>query len=147
MKGKFYIFFTLLFFLVATGCATTKTVIPDLGKNKTKITLKPGEFRIVKTITGEASCPFLFWIDVPPQFKSSTGINAPILAFDLGDPNLHKLAMKDLHSKHDLKGKPQILHNILEEWSIANYLGLFAILKVTITAEVIEFTGRREGST
>lgn len=142
MKGKIYVFMALLFILAASGCATTKTVMPNLGKNKAKITLNPGEFRVVKTITGEASCPFLFWIDLPSSVKSYAGINFPLLSFDLGDPHLHHLAMKDLHSKHDLKGKSQILHNILEEWSVANYLGLFAILKITITAEVIEFTGK-----
>jgi hypothetical protein len=47
--------------------------------------------------------------------------------------------MEDMHRKHDLVGKPQVLHNFVEEWSLANYLGLFAIQRVTITAEVIEF--------
>ena len=64
----------------------------------------------------------------------------PVIAFQLGKPNLHEQVMRDLHSHHDLQGKPQILHNFLEEYTLANYLGLFAILKLTISAEVIEFT-------
>ena len=61
-------------------------------------------------------------------------------AFALGNAALKVRAMQDLHSKHDLTGKPQVLHNFVEEWSIANYLGLFAIMRLSITAEVIEFT-------
>ena len=52
--------------------------------------------------------------------------------------------MQDLYSKHDLQGKPQVLHNINEEWSVASYLGLFAILKVSVMAEIIEFKDQEE---
>ena len=43
----------------------------------------------------------------------------------------------------DIQGKRRVLHNIMEELTVANYLGLFAILDVTISAEVIEFTGSK----
>ncbi len=42
-----------------------------------------------------------------------------------------------LHSEHDLLGKPQIPHNFLEEWSLANDLGLFAVKRLTITADAL----------
>lgn len=130
--------------LALAGCATKKLSMPDHGKNKAEITLKPGEFRLVKTVRGDASCPFLFWVDIPTSFESKAGIDVPFISFELGDTNLHELAMKDLHSQHDLRGKPQILYNFIEEWTLANYLGLFAVVKVSITAEVIEFIGERE---
>ena len=117
---------------------------PNHGKNKAEIVLKPGEFRIVKAVRGEASCPFLFWIDIPSAIESKVGIDMPLITFALGNSNLRELAMRDLHSKHDLLGKPQILHNFIEEWTIANYLGIFAVVKVSISAEVIEFTEDKE---
>jgi hypothetical protein len=40
-----------------------------------------------------------------------------------------------------MRGKPQLLHNVVEEWTVANYLGLYAVLRVSISADVIEFTG------
>ena len=130
------------------GCASSMAIAPNLGKNKAKITLNPREFRVVKTVIGEASSPYLFWIDLPSSIQSQFAYSSveakptPLVSFELGNRNLHQLAMKDLLSKHDLRGKPQILHNILEEWTLANYLGLFAILRVKISAEVIEFIGK-----
>jgi hypothetical protein len=63
-----------------------------------------------------------------------------VISFELGKPNLHARAMRNMLNQHDLRGKPQILHNLMEEWTLANYLGLYAILKLSISAEVIEFT-------
>ncbi len=134
----------LLVFLMLSGCASSKMGAPNHGKNKAEIVLKPGEFRIVKAVRGEASCPFLFWIDIPSAIESKAGIDMPLITFALGNSNLRELAMRDLHSKHDLLGKPQILHNFIEEWTIANYLGIFAVVKVSISAEVIEFTEDKE---
>lgn len=137
---KFWCIVLVVILFGLSGCATNETIIPDLGKSKAEIILSPGKFRVIKTVSGEASSSFLFWIDIPLSFEEKLGIDIPLIAFDLGDPKLHEQAMRDLHSKHDLRGKPQILHNFLEEWTLANYLGLFAIVKVEITAEVIEFT-------
>ena len=36
------------------------------------------------------------------------------------------------------------LHHFVEEWNRANYLGLFAVQRLTISAEVIEFLGVTE---
>ena len=134
----------ILAFLIVTGCSKDKSVKPELGKNKAEIILRPGEFQVVKTIHGEASTSFLFWIDITPALQSINQAPVPIISFQLGNPNLYERAMRDLHNQHDMQGKPQILHNFLEEWTLANYLGLFAILKLSISAEVIEFTKKSD---
>ena len=134
----------ILALLVVTGCSKDKSVKPNLGKNKAEIILRPGEFQVVKNIYGEASSSFLFWIDITPALQSLNQVPVPVISFQLGKPNLYERAMRDLHNKHDLQGKSQILHNFLEEWTLANYLGLFAILKLSISAEVIEFTERSD---
>lgn len=125
------------------GCANEKALDRDVYKIAPKLILKQGAFRVVRTVRGQASCPYFLYIDPPPAIKGAFGISAsaPALTFALGDSALKVRAMEDLHRKHDLLGKPQILHNFVEEWTLANYLGLFAIMRVTITAEVLEFTG------
>lgn len=50
----------ILVLLIVSGCNKDISIKPDLGKNKTEIILKPGEFRFVKTVHGEASTYFLF---------------------------------------------------------------------------------------
>ena len=116
----------------------------DVYRLKPKLVLNPGEFRVVRSVQGRASCPFFLYIDLPPSMRSALGFSAsgPPVAFALGDAALKVRAMEDLHRQHDLVGKPQVLHNFVEEWSVANYLGLFAIKRLTITAEVLEFLER-----
>ena len=132
----------MLALLAVSGCNKDKSVKPDLGKNKTEIILSPGEFQVVKTIHGQAATSFLFWIDFSPVLKSIDKASVPVISFQLDKSNIHERAMHDLHKQHDLQGKPQILHNFLEEWTLANYLGLYAIRKLSISAEVIEFIER-----
>ena len=144
MQRKIWVITTMLALLITTGCSKDKSIKPDLGKNKTEIILRPGEFRVVRTVQGEASTYFLFWVDISPALQSMNQAPVPVISFELGKPNLHQRAMRDLNSQHNLQGKPQILHNFMEEWTLANYLGLFAVLKLSISAEVIEFTRKSE---
>ena len=144
MTRKIWAITAMLALLITAGCNKDKSIKPDLGKNKTEIILRPGEFRVVKTIHGEASTYFLFWVDISPAMKAIGNSPVPVISFELGKPNLHQRAMRDLINQHDIQGKPQILHNFLEEWSLANYLGLFAILRLSISAEVIEFTKKSD---
>ena len=139
---KLWFVISILILVTASGCSNI-SVTNDPGKVETKIKLNPGEFKVVGAVKGEASCPYLFWIEIydPDRTKPSA---VPLFAIELGNPHLLELAMQDLYSKHDLQGKPQILHNVVEEWSVANYLGLFAIRKVTYLAEIIEFTDKEE---
>jgi hypothetical protein len=125
------------------GCAAYRGAAPELGRVKPKIQLYGNDFRRLRRVTGAASLPFLFWIDLPePLQRAAFGdlpYPLPVLAIALGDPSLRAQAMAALHRQHDLRGKPQILHNLIEEWTLANYLGLFAVLRVNISADVIEF--------
>jgi len=121
----------------AVGHSTPKITIPS----QPDFLLKPGTYQVVGRVEGYASCPFLFWIDIPQAWESQVGVSVPLLSFALGDIDLRTRAMADLHTKVEIQGKRRVLHNIMEEMTVANYLGLFAILDVTISAEVIEFTG------
>jgi hypothetical protein len=124
------------------GCTTEFALPRELGQVRPKLVLHPGSFQVVRTVTGRASAPALLYFDPPPGIKAALGIPAsqPAVSFGLGDMALRVRALRDLHQQHDLVGRPQVLHNFVEEWTVANYLGLFAIIRVTMTAEVLEFT-------
>lgn len=140
MISKLAAIIIVLALLTVSGCNKYKSVKADLGKSKKEILLKPGQFKLVKTIQGEASSSFLFWIDISPALQSINQSPVPVISFELGKPDLHARAMRNMLNQHDLRGKPQILHNLMEEWTLANYLGLYAVLKLSISAEVIEFS-------
>jgi hypothetical protein len=126
------------------GCATYHSGPLEVGRMKPKLQLSGADFRLVRRVTGEAETPFLFWIDIPDSIQKAAFENLanpiPVLTIALGDPRLRERAMAALHHQHDLRGKPQLLHNVVEEWSVANYLGLYAVLRVSISADVIELT-------
>ncbi|MBN1443582.1 MAG: hypothetical protein JXA90_12805 [Planctomycetes bacterium] len=105
-----------------------------------EVTLNQKNFRIVKShVEGEASCFHLFWLDHPERFVGLMYSTLPVVSIPLGDPDVYERAMADLHSKHDLLGKAQVLHNIHEEYVVTNYLWVFADVKLKVFADVIEF--------
>ena len=124
-----------------SGCAVGHPSPEFTSPSQPDFLLKPGTYEVVGRVEGRASCPFLFWVDIPQAWQSRVGVSIPLVSFALGDTDLRTQAMADLHSKVEIQGKRRVLHNIMEEITVANYLGLFAILDVTISAEVIEFTG------
>jgi hypothetical protein len=126
------------------GCATYSTAPLEVGVMKPKLLLSGDHFRLVRRVTGEAETSFLFWIDIPDTIQRAAFKNLatplPVLTIALGDPRLRERAMAALHRQYDMRGKPQLLNNVVEEWSVANYLGLYAVVRVSISADVIEFT-------
>ena len=101
--------------LLLAGCAS-EVLVPDVDKAKPKLVLNQGEFRVVRTVSGRASCPYLLYIDLPDSLLGAVGISSTVpVAFALGNAALHVRAMEDLHSKHDLLGKPQILQTQRDE--------------------------------
>jgi hypothetical protein len=132
--------------LVVSGCAiydSPKTTI-NKGWVKQKFILEEDNFRVVKAhVQGEASCPHILVINYPSYMIQDWGF--PVLTgIALGNPDIYERAMADLHSKHDLMGKAQQFHNIVEEWDITNYLGFYADFTLTISAEVIEFIDTKD---
>ena len=106
-----------------------------------KQTFPNGNFHVVREhVEGEASCAHLLYMQYPgwlqkvltPKVPYATGIA-------LGDSDLRERAMADLYTKHVFQGDTQQFNNIVEEWSISNYLGIYAEVKLKVTAEVIEF--------
>lgn len=101
-------------------------------------------FRIVKTdVQGTASCPYLFYFTAPhPMIAQILGFGNAGIA--LGNPDLYEQAMASLHEGHPIFEKSQQFHNVVEEWDVTSYFGVYAIVKLTLTADVVEFTGPKE---
>ena len=128
------------------GCASFATDSVDGALFKPKIILSEDNFSVVrKHVSGQASCRYLLWIAIPEWIQLAAGMPKPIpiISIAIDDPSLREQAMADLHRMHDLRGKPQILHNLMEEWTVAGYVGFYAVVRLTITAEVLEFAERK----
>ena len=135
----------LLALLLGLSACSAGHPSPDFTSTPTtEFELAPGTYQVVGRVEGHASCPYLFWIDMPDAWlERNYGFTVPLVSFPLGDTNLRTEAMADLHTKVDIRSQRRVLHNIMEEITVANYFGLFAILKVTVSAEVIEFMGNQ----
>lgn len=89
---------------------------------ETLVRLNEGNFRVVKTnIRGEST-----------GFSLLAGF-VPIV------PATYTQALNNLHEAADMEGKPAALVNVAQDATQLNLL-LFAIPRVTITADVVEFT-------
>jgi len=115
-----------------TGCCTYKHQ-SFWEVTKMKAELESNNFVVRKLgVQGTESCPFLFGI--------GGNLSFPVSGIPLGDPRLLKNAMMDFHRKADLKDKPAFLHNINVEWTKRGVPCFFLVRRVTITADVVEFT-------
>ena len=105
-------------FLFVTGCTSTGTL--PVG-SETRTDLSKNNYRVLKAnVRGTDKG---FWLLGFIPFVS---------------PN-YADAMKSLHEKVDMEGKPAALANVSKDRSYL-YLILFGIPKITVTADVIEFT-------
>jgi len=131
----------LAFCVVTGGCVWygPRRPFDSAGIVKKRVTLAKDNFRVAKShVEGEAWCGHIFFVQYPEALQSGLGFPSAT-GIPLGNPDLIERAMADLHSKYDIKGKAQTLHNIVEEWSYSNYAGLYGEVGVKITAEVVEF--------
>jgi hypothetical protein len=108
--------FSLCLFL--SGCAS-RGELPHTSDTKT--TLTKGNFRVIKTSARGTDTGFRLLCFLP------------VLSPTFAD------AMENLHSKVQMRGKATSLVNITQDKSEL-FLLLFSVPKITITADVIEFT-------
>jgi hypothetical protein len=106
-----------------------------------RIVLEGKNFKIAKSkIQASAACQYLF-----PSSGVAIGTPAgplqiiPPGGIALGDPNLYEQAYRKLREQAALEGKSAQIHNVTEEVTLTDYL-VIGDLKVTLTADVIEFT-------
>jgi len=104
-----------------------------------RVVLEGNNFKVAKSkLQASASCQYLF---------PTRGIALPLVGsliapggIALSDPNLYELTFKKLREQAALEGKSAQIHNITEEVTLVDYI-VIGDLKLTLTADVIEFTG------
>ena len=100
--------------------------------SKTKTVLEANNYEVKKLgVQATGSCPYLFVL--------STKIGS--VGIPLGDTAILKKAMIDFHRQAQMLGKSAFLHNINVEWTVRGIPGIAMVKRVTITADVYEFTG------
>jgi hypothetical protein len=131
-------------FLSIAGCTvySSRTQADSPGHPIIEKRTSPnGNFHVVRDhVEGEASCAHLLYMQYPGWLRQVLTLKVPYATgIALGDSDLRERAMADLYKKHVFQGDTQQFNNIIEEWSISNYLGIYAKVKLKVTAEVIEF--------
>ena len=69
------------------------------------------------------------------------GIGDTMIGIPLRSTDLLEQAMAKIHQKCNLQGRSAVLHNINTEWDTTRVFFFKGSRRVTITADVIEFTG------
>jgi hypothetical protein len=127
------------------GCKvySSARTVPDLPEDPSSAEsgLGQGLFRVVKDhVEGEACCSHILYLQYPGWLNTLFKLGLPYATgIALEDNDLRKRAMADLRKNHELRAGTERLNNIIEEWSVSNYLGLYAEITLKISAEVVEF--------
>jgi len=134
---------------LSTGCTAWSGHKEMEGQFK-EIKINKNNFKVAKAkVSASASCSYLF-----PGFGSMIGGLTSMLGggareigigdgIALGDPQLYARAYKDLRAGAAMDGKAQQLFNVTEEVTLLSYI-VIGDYKLTLTADVIEFTGERQ---
>jgi len=105
------------------------------------IKINKNNFRIAKSkLQASASCQYLF-PHGPLGLLGITLIGGGGIA--LGNPELYEQAYKKLRTDAAMEGKSMQLFNVCEEVTLTSYI-VIGDMKLTLTADVIEFTGERQ---
>ena len=143
-RRKIWIAVLIPWLLSLAGCASEVVLTPDVDKVKPKLVLNEGEFRVVRTVSqGKASCPYLLYLDLPDSLSGRGG------DLHLGAPR--RLRPGRCGGCTCVRWKTSTASTICSEsrrssttsWRsgrLRTTSGLFAIRRLTITAEVLEFT-------
>ena len=116
---------------MSSGCVTYRPqYFWEVSKNK--VVLEANNYKVAKLgVQGWGACPYLFGIG-----SSIFSAGIPMAKTDV----LRK-AMEDVHGKAQVLGKPAFFHNINVEWTVSGVPMFLIVKRVTITADVYEFTG------
>jgi len=147
MKSSFMVGALLAGLALSSGC-TSWSGHKEAESQTKMIKINRNNFKIAKSkLMASASCSYLF-----PGFM--TGIKGLIPlgpaalggmgdGIALGNPDLYEAAYKKLREQAAMEGKAQQLFNVCEETTLTSYL-VIGDYKLTLTADVIEFTGERQ---
>lgn len=137
MKRSLLVGALLVGFALTSGC-TTWSGKREMELQSKNIDLAGPNYKILKSkIQASASCSYLF----PHGPMGLLGIELlPGGGIALGNPELYEQAYRKLREQAAMEGKAAQLVNICEENTLTSYV-VIGDWKLTLTADVIEFTG------
>jgi len=139
----------LLAGLALSGCTSWSGHKEAEAQWKT-IKINKNNFKIAKSkLQASASCSYVF-----PGFMTRIGGLLPNFGgkladvgigdgIALGNPELYEQAYAKLRADAQMQGKSQQLFNVTEEVTLTSFI-VIGDYKLTLTADVIEFTGDRQ---
>jgi len=140
MKSSFMVGALLAGLALSSGC--TSWAGHKEGEAQTKmIKIQRNNFKVAKSkLMASASCSYLF-----PHGAFGVGpiVLMPAGGIAMGNPELYEQAYKKLREQAAMEGKAQQLFNVCEETTLSSYI-VIGDYKLTLTADVIEFTGERQ---
>ena len=141
-RRKIWIAVLIPWLLSLAGCASEVVLTPDVDKVKPKLVLNEGEFRVVRTVSRARPRVRTSSISISPiLFLGVVGISisAPPVAFALGDAAVAHAC--DGRSPQQARSARKAADPRTTSWRsglLRTTSGLFAIRRLTITAEVLD---------
>jgi len=140
MKSSFMVGALLAGLALSSGCTSWGGNKEGEAQSK-MIKINRNNFKVAKSkLMASASCSYLF-----PHGALGFGpiILMPAGGIAMGNPELYEQAYKKLREQAAMEGKAQQLFNVCEELTLSSYI-VIGDYKLTLTADVIEFTGERQ---
>ena len=120
---KALLFFTLFVALFGmTSCSVHDGMTHNLNQNSTNVILQDNNYTIVQKVRGESEANYVFYFG---GFRKK---------------GLIEEARANMLENANLVGSSKAVINETVETSISSFLGIYNIMKITVSGYVIEFT-------
>lgn len=120
---KALLFFTLFAALFGmTSCSVHDGMTRNLNQNSTNVILQDNNYTIVQKVRGESEADYFFYFG---GFRKK---------------GLIEEARANMLENANLVGSSKAVINETVETSISSFLGIYNIMKITVSGYVIEFT-------
>lgn len=120
---KALLFFTLFVALFGmTSCSVHDGMTRNLNQNTTNVILQDNNYTIVQKVRGESEANYVFYFG---GFRKK---------------GLIEEARANMLENANLVGSSKAVINETVETSISSFLGIYNIMKITVSGYVIEFT-------
>lgn len=157
MKRLFLCVAITAFVLVGVGCTSHQPMASFQEYSLVRADFESNNFKVIAAgLQAEASSRYVLYglsdmlsatgeavssVFNPGAAREFAAARQGMRGIALDDPAVLEKAMKQLREKAKMTGKSAILHNVHTEWVTKGYVGIYGTRTVSITADVVEFTG------
>lgn len=114
---------SLLTASLLSACGMSSAVITNQNQNSTQVILSGNNFRVVQQVKGSASVQYFFFMG--GTWKGS----------------LYARAYSEMMSQVNMMEGPRAIVNVVTSENVDGLFPLYFLKTITVSAEVIEFTG------